>query len=95
MIQWIRKRLGIDREQMLSVFQKDHYAKFAAALEESDLQVYVYDEHTKGEQIIKQGEDLHPVTPTNLVSFRKLRRNERRYLRHTYKEVYETTETVR
>jgi hypothetical protein len=50
-------------------------------LAESDLSVFVYDNFLRGEQIIRQGEELHPVTAKNLVGFRKLRRHERRFIK--------------
>jgi len=80
-ITWIRNFAF--NEEKLTTFEAEHYAKFEKALAESDLVAFVYDNKSRGEQIIRQGEELHVVTPKNLVSFRKLRRNERRRIKHT------------
>ena len=79
-ITWIRNFAF--NEEKLSAFEKEHYEKFEKALAESDLSVFVYDNFVRGEQIIRQGEELHAVTPKNLVGFRKLRRKERRYIKN-------------
>lgn len=78
-ITWIRNFAF--NEEKLTTFEQEHYAKFEKALQESDLHVFVYDNKLRGEQIIRKGEDLHVVTPKNLVSFRKLVRTERRRIK--------------
>lgn len=80
-ITWIRNFAF--NEEKLTQFEQEHYAKFEKALQESDVVAYVYDNKLRGEQIIRQGEELHVVTPKNLVSFRKLVRKERRTLNKT------------
>lgn len=79
-ITWIRNFAF--NEEKLTAHEQEHYAKFEKALAESDLMVFVYDNKLRGEQIIRQGEELHVVNPKNLVSFRKLRRNERRFIKN-------------
>ena len=79
-ITWLRKYAF--NEEKLSKFEEDHYNKFEKALQESDLHVFVYDSFIRGGQIIRQYEELHPVTPKNLVSFRKLNRAERREVKN-------------
>lgn len=77
-LNWLRKLGGIE-EYAPTTFEAEHYARFEKALEEGDVEVDVYDECNKGRLIIAQGELLHPVTPKNLVQYRKLNRRERRY----------------
>lgn len=81
-ISWIRNMISV--EARLTDHQAEHYVKFEQALQESDLQVYVYDDKLRGEQLVRQGSELHVVTPRNLVSFRKLVRRERRFIKHNY-----------
>ena len=78
LLQWLR-RLGGLEEYAPTSFEAEHYSQFEKALAEGDVEVDVYDEHNKGRLIIMQGESLHPVTPKNLVQYRKLNRRERRY----------------
>lgn len=83
LIGWVRRLLGIDPEQ-LDAADLARYAKFERAVSEGDVECYVYDEHIRGQIIVLKGEDLHAVTPQNLVSFRKLNRAERRFLDKNY-----------
>lgn len=75
---WLRSKYNPHRT--ITAFEKSHYEKFERAVSESDVEAYVYDEHIRGQVIVLKDEDLHAVTETNLVSFRKLTRRERRYL---------------
>lgn len=83
-ITWIRNFAF--NEEKLTKFEEEHYNKFEAALQESDLVAFVYDNKTRGQQIIRQYEELHAVTPKNLVSFRKLVRKERRAIKQIVKK---------
>ena len=86
-ITWIRNYAF--NEEKLTKFEEEHYTKFEKALQESDLSVFVYDNFLRGEIIVRQYEELHPVTPKNLISFRKLRRNERRAIKNKI-AIYDT-----
>lgn len=83
LLQWLRGLYWA--EDAPTYFEELHYAKFLRAVEESDVEAYVYDEHVKGQIIVLKGEDLHAVTVNNLVSFRKMTRSERRYIDKKYK----------
>ena len=80
LITWLRNYAF--NEQKLTQFEEEHYNKFEKALQESDLSVFVYDNFLRGEVIIRQYEELHSVTPKNLIGFRKLRRSERRQIKN-------------
>jgi hypothetical protein len=86
LLQWIRA--FPNRDILPTKFEREHYARFEKALSESPLQVYVYEERGyKGSLILGRVEDLHMVTPENLVSFRKLNRHERRGIANVYIDV--------
>lgn len=82
LLRWLRSLVYTEPE--LTEFDIRHYKNFERAVEESDVEAYLYDEHIKGNVIVLKGEDLHQVTPNNLVSFRKLNRRERRILDNKY-----------
>jgi hypothetical protein len=66
-------------------FDVKHFSAFEKAVEETDVEAYVYEEHgIKGQVIVLHGAELHQVTERNLVSFRKLNRGERRMLDKKY-----------
>lgn len=72
--------------QPVSLADQRQYNKFEQALSEGDVEAYVYEEYgRKGQVVLLKGEDLHMVTPTNLISFRKLNRRDSRYIRSKYK----------
>lgn len=61
---------------------KKAYVKFEAALEHNDIEAFIYEEHgRKGQVLLLAGQDLHAVTPQNLVMFRKLNRADSRRVR--------------
>ena len=79
-IQWLRKLLHLG-EHSLTEFEREHYAKFEQAVEESDCVAYIWDNQQQGGVIILKGNIYNPVTAFNLVSFYKLNRASRRKLK--------------
>lgn len=77
-------------------FDREHYAKFEKALEQGDVEAYVYEKggRLKGQVICLKGEELHAVTVSNLISFRKLNRADSRYLRKKHHLDYKENKTV-
>ena len=85
LIQWIRNISTMYTADASTKFEHEHFLKFEQAIEECDVEAYVYEEGgLKGQIIVLKGEDLHQVTEKNLVSFRKLNRRDRRKLDFKY-----------
>lgn len=79
LLQWIRS--CVNRARKVDGDDERRYELFERALSVSPLKVYVYEEMGyRGSLILGIGEELHMVTPENLVSFRTLTRRERRHL---------------
>ena len=85
LLQWIKSVSTMYTRKTSTDFEEKHFSKFQQAIEEGDVEAYVYEEGgLKGQVIVLKGEDLHQVTERNLVSFRKLNRRDRRKLDYKY-----------